>query len=80
MAQVVARDGLRVLVWTHTAVKEGLGSVQYGRILDLSTLTVWPEMYLDSLLAHGDWEPLEDPVPCDALLANARIAVLGSAP
>jgi len=46
--------------------------VHYGRILDLARLRVWPEMYLDSLLAHGQWQALNDPVPADRLLAMAR--------
>jgi hypothetical protein len=39
-------------------------------------MVVWPELRLDSLLAHGQWEPLDDPVPADALLARARVQPL----
>lgn len=82
MAQVVAvaRDGVRVLVWTRTALKDDVGTVQYGRILHLGRLLVWPELYLDTLLAHGQWEALDDPVPADDLLARATPAPLQSGP
>jgi len=51
--------------------------VNYGRILDLVRLVVWPEMFLESLLAHGQWDALDDPVPADRLLAMARVQPLG---
>ena len=51
--------------------------VAYGRILDLATMRVWPELHLDSILAHtGPWEPLNDPIPADRLLAMARVQPL----
>lgn len=50
--------------------------VHYGRILDLRTLRLWPERYLTSLAAHGQWEALDDPVPADRLLAMAKMQPL----
>ena len=80
MAQVVAHDGTRLLVFTHSAApRPDWPVVHYGRILDLSRLVVWPEMYLDSLAAHGQWEPLDDPVPADRLLAMAKVQPLAQA-
>lgn len=79
MAQVVAHDGMRLLILTRTAQPQpGMPLVNYGRILDLSRLVVWPEMYLESILAHTGpyWEPLDDPVPADRLLAMASMARL----
>jgi hypothetical protein len=72
MAQVVAHDGTRLLLFTHSAAPaKEQPLVHYGRILDLRGMRVWPELRLDSLLAHGQWTPLDDPVPADALLARA---------
>lgn len=72
MAQVVAHDGTRLLVFTRSAEPQpGRPLIHYGRILDLPTLRLYPERYLDSLAAHGQWEPLDDPVPVDRLLAMA---------
>lgn len=78
MAQVVARDGLRLLLFTRsTAPRPERPMVAYGRILDLATMRVWPELHLDSILAHtGPWEPLNDPIPADRLLAMARVQPL----
>lgn len=74
MAQVVAHDGTRLLLFTRSeAPHVGQPVRDYGRILDLSRMVVWPELLLGSLLAHGQWEPLDDPVPADALLARARV-------
>jgi hypothetical protein len=75
MAQVVAHDGTRLLILTRTAQPQpGMPLVNYGRILDLSRMVMWPEMYLESILAHTGpyWEPLEGPVPADRLLAMAK--------
>lgn len=74
MAQVVGWDGdWRLLLFTRSAPPaKGQPVVAYGRILDLRTLRVWPEMYLDSLTARGHWWPLDDPIPADRLLAMAR--------
>lgn len=75
MAQVVAHDGMRVLVFTRSAPPgPNRPAVHYGRILDLARLVVWPELYLASLAAHGQWVALDDPVPADRLLAMARVA------
>ncbi len=72
MAQVVAHDGTRLLVFTRSAAPyPDWPLVSYGRILDLRRLVVWPEIYLDSVVAHGQWEALDDPVPVDRLLASA---------
>ena len=77
MAHVVAHDGTRLLVFTRSAAPHpGMPLVNYGRILDLRRLVVYPEMYLESLAAHGQWEALDDPVPADRLLAMARVATL----
>jgi len=51
--------------------------VNYGRILDLRRLVVYPELYLDSLTTRGPWWPLDDPIPADRLLAMARVQPLG---
>lgn len=73
MAQVVAHDGSRLLLSTRSAAPyPDRPVVNYGRVLDLRRLVVWPEMYLESLLGHGQWEPLDDPVPAERLLAMAR--------
>lgn len=48
----------------------------YDRILDLSRLEVWPERYLESLAAHGQWTPLDNPVPANCLLGKPRVATL----
>lgn len=79
MAQVVARDGTRLLLFTRSAApKTGRPLIAYGRIVDLATMTVGPELYLDSIVAHtGPWEPLNDPIPADRLLAMARVQPLG---
>jgi hypothetical protein len=51
--------------------------VPYGRILDLATLRLWPEVYLQSIIAHtGPWERLDEPIPADQLLAMARVMPL----
>lgn len=79
MAQVVAHDGTRLLVFTRSAAPHpGWPVVNYGRILDLRRLVVGPEMHLESIIAHTGpyWEPLDDPVPADALLAMARVQPL----
>lgn len=77
MAQVVAHDGTRLLVFTRSAQPHpDRPLIHYGRILDLPTLRLWPEMYLDSLAAHGQWEPLDDPLPVDRLLAMAGVQPL----
>lgn len=73
MAQVVAHDGKRLLLFTHAATPGPVRPmVEYGRILDLSTLRVWPEVYLGTLAAHGQWTVLKTPMPADVLLARAR--------
>ncbi len=77
MAQVVAHDGTRLLLFTRSAQPQPeQPPVHYGRILDLRRLVVYPEMHLDSLVAHGQWEALGDPVPADRLLAMARVQPL----
>ena len=80
MAQVVGWDGdWRLLLFTRSAAPQtGQPVVAYGRILDLRTLRVWPELYLDSLTAHGQWWALNDPIPADRLLAMAKVATLRS--
>jgi hypothetical protein len=79
MAQVVGWDGdTRLLLFTRSAAPGAeRPMVHYGRILDLSTMRVWPEVYLASIIAHtGPWEPLNDPIPADRLLALARVQPL----
>ncbi len=77
MAQVVAHDGTRLLLFTRSAApRPGQPVVNYGRILDLVRLVVWPEMYLESLVAHGQWDALDDPVSADRLLAMAQVQPL----
>jgi hypothetical protein len=79
VAQVVAREGTRLLLFTRSeAPRPGAPVVPYGRILDLASLRLWQEVYLQSIIAHtGPWEPLDDPIPADRLLAMARVQPLG---
>ena len=74
MAEVIAHDGTRLLLFTRSAPPQpGQPVVAYGRILDLARMRVWPEMYLESIVAHTPhWEPLDDPVAADRLLAMAK--------
>lgn len=78
MAQVVAREGTRLLLFTRSGPpRPGAPVVPYGRILDLATLQVYPEIHLASIIAHtGPWEPLDVPIRADRLLAMARVAPL----
>ena len=78
MAQVVGWDGdYRLLLFTRSAAPfQGRPLVNYGRILDLRRLVVYPELYLDSLTTRGPWWPLDDPIPADRLLAMARVQPL----
>jgi hypothetical protein len=78
MAECVAFDGTRLLIYTRSALVEGVGTVQYGRVVELRDNTMSPEAYMDRLRFHGRWEALDTPVPADALLAQAKPAVLPS--